>query len=381
MKIACISASHVPSSSANSIQVMKACQSLAQLGHTVHLLVPGRETVPFERLAGFYGLSQGAECKPFEVEWLPADPHLRRYDFSLAAVRKARRLSAQVVYAWPPQAAVFALLQGFPVLLELHGPPEGVLGPLVFRLFLMLKGRKRVLPITRALADIVEKAFRYSFSSGELVISPNGVDLDRYKDLPDPVEARRRLGLPEGITAGYTGHFYEGRGMGLLVELARRFPTVNFLWAGGRPQDADVWKNYLAAQQVQNINLLGFIENNRLPLYQAAADILLMPYERQIAGSSGGNSADYCSPMKMFEYMACRRAILSSDLPVIHEVLDENNAVLCPVEAVESWVQSFQYLVDHSEKREALGQRACQDVQAYAWLERARKALAGFDGD
>ena len=61
----------------------------------------------------------------------------------------------------------------------------------------------------------------------------------------------------------------------------------------------------------------------KLRLYQAACDILLMPYEKAIAGSSGGNSVDICSPMKMFEYMAAGRAIISSDLPVIHEMLDE----------------------------------------------------------
>ena len=33
--------------------------------------------------------------------------------------------------------------------------------------------------------------------------------------------------------------------------------------------------------------------------------------------------------MKMFEYMAAGRAIVSSDLPVIREVLNERNAVFC----------------------------------------------------
>ena len=40
MKIACIAASQVPSSTANSLQVMKVCQALAQLGHRVQLLLP-----------------------------------------------------------------------------------------------------------------------------------------------------------------------------------------------------------------------------------------------------------------------------------------------------------------------------------------------------
>ena len=90
MKVACISASEIPSRTANSIQVMKACQAIAELGHFVHLLVPGQETQPWERLADHYGLRV-----PFRVSWLPSRPRLRRYDFALAAVREARRLGGR----------------------------------------------------------------------------------------------------------------------------------------------------------------------------------------------------------------------------------------------------------------------------------------------
>ena len=87
------------------------------------------------------------------------------------------------------------------------------------------------------------------------------------------------------------------------------------------------YREKAAQAGLENVTFTGFIPNARLPLYQAAADILLMPYGRAIAGSSGGNSAEICSPMKLFDYMGAGRAILSSDLPVIHEVLDENSAV------------------------------------------------------
>ena len=143
---------------------------------------------------------------------------------------------------------------------------------------------------------------------------------------------RRQLGLPEKPTAGYTGHLYAGRGMTLLDQLAHRLPQVNFLWAGGRAGRGAGLAERLKAESLSNVRLTGFVENRQLPLYQAAAEVLLMPYERTISGSSGGNSAAYASPMKMFEYMACRRAILSSDLPVMREVLNETNAVLCPPE-------------------------------------------------
>jgi glycosyltransferase involved in cell wall biosynthesis len=267
-----------------------------------------------------------------------------------------------------------------PVLLELHGEPEGRLGPAVLGQFLKLPGRKRLLPITHALLERVEARYGFRLDPEQVVVVSNGVDLERYMALPDPEEARQRLGLPQGFTAGYTGHMYPGRGMGLLFELARLFPQVNFLWVGGRPSDIQAWQPRLAEQEITNVTLTGFIENSRLPLYQAAAEVLLMPYETYIEGSSGGNSVDICSPMKMFEYMAAGRAILSSNLPVIGEVLDEEQARLLPPEEVGVWAAALQEMIDKPQERLRMGERARRQVEWYTWQERARRALAGFPG-
>lgn len=376
MKIACISASQIPSGTANSIQAMKACQALAQLGHTVQLLAPGEpQQADWERLAQHYGLQT-----PFAVSWLRAQPRWKRYDFAWAAVRQAGQWGADVLYAWPLQAAAAGLLANRrrPVLLEMHGPAEGRIGPLLLRLFMRLPGRPRLLPITRALAEILAQQAGRNFAAGECVLAPNGVDLERFQGLPAPEDARRQLGLSEGLTAGYTGHLYAGRGMGLLEQLAMQFPQVNFLWVGGRPEDVTAWRSRLQGQGVGNVTLVGFVENQRLPLYQAAAEVLLMPYERTIAGSSGGNSAAYASPMKMFEYMACRRPILSSDLPVVREVIGERNAVLCPPDDLPAWSSALAGLLADAGLRQRLAQQAWQDVQAYTWEQRARQALEGL---
>jgi glycosyltransferase involved in cell wall biosynthesis len=106
--------------------------------------------------------------------------------------------------------------------------------------------------------------------------------------------------------------------------------------------------------------------------------VLIMPYERAIAGSSGGNSADICSPMKMFDYLACGRVILSSDLAVIHEVLNPQNAVFCQPGDAASWVEALRDISTHPEKRAELSAHALEDSANYSWVNRARKALEGF---
>jgi glycosyltransferase involved in cell wall biosynthesis len=382
MKIAAIATSAVPSSTANSIQAMKACQALAQLGHSVTLLLPDlpetRPTDPAERnwdcLSARYGLEQR-----FTLEWLPTKMRWKRYDLAWKSLDRVRALRADLVYTWAPQAGLLALMQGFPTILEVHDRPTGKAGPLVFQFFLRLPGKKRILPITHALQRYLERDYHFVFPRGQAVVSPNGADLERYTGLPDPSEARRRLKLPEGPTAVYTGHFYSGRGMDLLLGLALHFPQVSFLWVGGTAVDVERWQQKLAQAGAQNVTLTGFVENRRLPLYQAAGEVLLMPYEQAIAGSSGGNSAEICSPMKMFEYMAAGRAIISSDLPVIREVLGEHNAIFCPPEDANAWQAALAGLLADPARGQMLGAQAQLDAARYTWRARAEKALKGFD--
>jgi glycosyltransferase involved in cell wall biosynthesis len=155
---------------------------------------------------------------------------------------------------------------------------------------------------------------------------------------------------------------------------------VGFVWAGGRPEDVTAWK--ARTQGLPNVTFAGFVPNAQLPLYQAAADVLLMPYSREIGISSGsGHSAQVSSPMKMFEYLATGRAILASDLPVFHEVLNETNAVFCPAEDVPAWQQALQTLLfDSPARKDALAQQAARDAHKYLWTERARRILDGFPG-
>lgn len=371
MKIAAISTAQVPSQTANSIQVMKVCNALTRLGHEVHLYLPGEGEVNREELAELYGITVA-----FEIKKLPASPRLKRNDFAWRAVRLASLQKADLVYSWAIQAAVFALAGGKTALFEAHDLPTGRFGPLWMRAFLRLPGKKRLVMITRALQSALERRLGRLLPSEDQVIAPNGVDLERYLGLPSPIKARRWLGLPEGLTVGCTGHLYAGRGGDLFLGLARRFPGLQFLWVGGRPEDVETYRKLAAG--MENVTFTGFIPNARLPLYQAAADILLMPYGRSIAGSSGGNSAEICSPMKLFDYLGAGRAILTSDLPVIREVLDEEHALFAPPEDLPAWVSALERLAGDEELRVLLALRTRRLAERYTWLERERKCLEGL---
>jgi len=375
MRIAVITNSRIPSLTANSIQAMKVCQALAQLRHDICLFAP-RETAPvrWEQLASHYGLHT-----KFDIEWLSSAPSMKRYDFTVHSILAARRFNADLVYTWLLNPAVAALWLGLPVVLEMHAEVTGRLGPWLMRRFWRSSSPKRMLATTCSLRDSIATVAGLTFPDNAVQIAPNGVDLTQYESLPDVVEARRRLSLQEKITAGFTGHIYPGRGAELLFELARRMADVNFLWVGGMPDEVNSWRARLTEAGASNVTMTGFVENSRLPLYQAAADVLLMPYGRSISASSGQDIAEVINPMKMFDYMAAGRAIISADLPVIREVLHPGNAVFCEPGNLEEWERALRALLSDESLRLALGRQAREDASRYTWISRAQRALEGFE--
>ena len=373
MKIAYIATSNIPSSTANSIQVMKVCQALKLNGDEPHLFIPGRGELNWDKLKRQYGLSQ-----QFEITRIPSIKFFRRFDFIFKALSAARRWQAQVVYTRMLWVARFAQLRRIPVILELHDVPAGRFGRNLFKAYLRSTSPTKTVLITHALGRVIECRFHLTIPESSQIVAPDGVDLERYQNLAAPVQARKALGLKESLTAVYTGGFYKGRGLELLLELAKAFPQVEFLWVGGRPEAVSEWQSTIQAQGIRNIRLTGFVPNEILPQYQAAADILLMPLARNVSGSSGGNTADVCSPMKMFEYMAAGRTTLTSELPVLREVLNEDNAMFYTPEDFADLKEKFALLVNDSNLRDRLAGQARKDVLQYSWQERMRKILTSF---
>ncbi len=369
MKIIAIAMSRIPSPNANGIQVMKVCHALAELGHDLTLLVPDMEPWGSTRaeISEHYGIE-----KNFKIRWISTKS---RRTFTWRALREARKYTPDLIYSWSPQSTAFSLLHRLPTIHEMHEPPLGRFGPQWYRAFLHLGGTKRLVTITRALRDLLDAEYGIP---ADVIIAPNGVDLDQYGTRVTPELARRELGIKEAPTVCCTGHLYAGRGVETFLRLAEKSPRANFLWVGGQPDDVHVWRGRASDRKLKNVKFTGFVHNAELPLYQSAADILIAPYESKIAGSSGGDSASVASPMKIFDYMAAKRPIITSDLPVIREVLDEKSAIFCSPDDVDTWHAAITKLLGDDVLREKLVKNAYKRIKEFTWEERQRKILKGF---
>jgi glycosyltransferase involved in cell wall biosynthesis len=321
MKIAIAAPTYLPARRANTIQVMKMAQAMSELGHEVKVAVPSpspqKIACRWDDLARHYGLFWR-----FEVNWLKTGAHWRGYDFSLKVIKWLKGWKAQLLYTRHPQTAALGSWLGIDTIFEVHDMPHGCMPALLFNIFLHGKGACRLVIITQALAEDLGRKFpslasqlpllpsfvvlggEYVQQSTFVIIAADGVDLARYQDLPSPSSARYSLSSvypqlnEERFTVGYTGHLYAGRGTDLLLAIAKAMPEVQFYSGRGEKASVAALQDRIQQEGIANILLTGFIPNADLPLFQAACDVLLMPYQGKVEASSGGDISRYLSPIE-----------------------------------------------------------------------------------
>lgn len=390
MKVAVIAPTVIPSRKANTMQVMKMSQAFASTGHQVQVIIPddARSQDKIERswqsLAAHYGLQV-----QFPLFWEPTRAGLRKYDYAWTSVRWAANWGSDIIYTRLPQAAALASIQDQAVIFEIHDMPQGRMAPFMLRLFLRGPGAQRLITISDALAADVNREYQNPKVKGFVKVLPDGVDLQRYQDLASPEESRNSLAaelsnlnrnpqaqfFPERFTAGYTGHLYPGRGLSLILELAALIPEINFLIAGGEEQDIRCLVGRALERGLENLTITGFVPNADLPRFQAACDVLLMPYQPRVSASSGGDIGRYLSPMKLFEYMACGRAICASSLPVLQEILCPEFAFILPPDDIKAWETAVRDLKNDPALRKKMADQGKTAARKYSWESRAAQML------
>jgi glycosyltransferase involved in cell wall biosynthesis len=113
----------------------------------------------------------------------------------------------------------------------------------------------------------------------------------------------------------------------------------------------------------------GFVPNRDIPKWLYASDVLVMPYTR------GTQSAEFMSPMKMFEYMAAGRPIVAPRYESTCEVLEhERNALLIPECSTRQLLQAIDRALN-DRRAPDWAQQAKTDVCKYAWQDRAARIL------
>ena len=116
----------------------------------------------------------------------------------------------------------------------------------------------------------------------------------------------------------------------------------------------------------------GFVAHKNVGSYINALDICLLPNQKIVYayGSDKSNSNEnisrFTSPLKLFEYMSHKKAIIASELPVLKEVLNKKNSILVESDNIDLWISSIKKL-KNLKNREVIGNQALNDFYKYTW--------------
>ena len=367
MKILYLSGFILPSRAAHGVHVMRMCQALAKNGHQVTLFAWGRQQDRTQDMYGYYGVNS-----TFSVKLLPVAGVRGGTLFSLPRLYKELRTYDPrdvLVYARSIYGASLAAQMGFRIVYEAHCPPPHALIHWLEKRLLGGESLQKLIVISESLKRIYLSLFgqirriEVCHDAADIPPAHGGVDY------PWPGRANR-------LQIGYTGHLFRGRGIEIILQCAGQLPQYDFHIAGGRERDIQHWRRLGGA----NVHFHGFIQPSLVPVVLRKCDVLLMPAQRglRVVGRNIDISG-WMSPMKLFEYMASRRAIIASDLPVLREVLNEGNSVLVPPDDPDGWVSALQRC-ENREYRDRLAAAAYEEFLAnYTWEKRAARALTGID--
>lgn len=348
---------HLVNDAAQLVHTLAMCDMMTVLGIDAELLLAypdgGFATSPRELREQF-----GLENEP-RVSWTPLHPngwiaHARLF---LESYRAGGR--HEVIYTRKALFALGALLGGARhVILEYHQLDSRRHRRLAFALARHSR-RLRIVCISRRLAKLI--AQDYGLDESSIIVEHTGTSLPiRYDH-----DARHHVG--RRLVATYVGTFAPGRGLETIFAMADRCPEVDFVVVGGESPVECV---------PANVDVRGRVAHGQVQAILAQADILLMPYTRNVTlpGGKDGGTGEYCSPLKMFEYLSAGRPIIASPLPSIIEILvDGSNALLADELSVDEWVDALRSLASDPELRTRLARGAAETAERHTLERRIRR--------
>ena len=273
-------------------------------------------------------------------------------------------------------APLIALMSGLSACVELHTPPASKRERWSLRL-VQSHPRGQLVMLTENLR--MYYASKLGFSQKHLIVAPDGVDSKRFYPTLPAHKARKSLGMSDGPWVIYIGGLYEGRGLNTLFRAATRLPHNTMVVGGRNEAEIRKWKKTANQINAKNVYFAGYQPPSKVPMYLAAADALVMPYDKTIMTPSGEDTAAWASPLKMFEYMAAARPIVATDLSIVKGVLKHNhNALLITPGDATALRNALQRLNTNPQLRERLANNARSDASHHTWDARAQHIIANL---
>ena len=220
---------------------------------------------------------------------------------------------------------------------------------------------KGMIALTQLLADDIHS--HYDIKT-PIHVAPDGFDAELSARSAKPIANS----LPVLL---YLGSLHPWKGVDMLVRVMQYVKTAQLRIVGGVPARIAQLSSLAKSLRVDHrIAFLGPVDPIKRFDIIAAADICLLPSSDTSIGSR------FTSPLKLFEYLAMGKPIVTSNLPAIREILTNGeNALLVEFGDEEKFGSAINLLLSNPELRLRVGTNAKALSRRYTWKVRAQGIL------
>jgi glycosyltransferase involved in cell wall biosynthesis len=265
--------------------------------------------------------------------------------------------------------AIASILTGRPLVLEVIGNRVTAL---------QVSRSNRIIAYTSGMFQDRDAAAKVALITG-------AVDTEMFKpDLSSRKEVRDRYSLGSSPVVGYVGTFQEWHGMSELVgaaqELLQGRDDIRFLMVG--PYYTRTQQRVAAAGISRSFIFTGPVQYEQVPNYMNASDVLVAPYNPEsIVSTEQVRRHGLGSPLKVFEYMAVGKPVVTTDVkPISDPIQDGVNGYLIPPGNSKALSTAILGILADRQQAESIGAAGRQSVIAnYSWTIVAKQLCGIFE--
>ncbi len=323
----------LPSERAHGHQIAQVCDALVALGHEVTVFATIRKETVQEPFASYYGVSDTIQLKHIGHSYhIPNWPPLRplRLYLQNRGLKRDYQTELQpgrfdLLYTRAPVLLPTLIATGIPVILELHSLPRRSI-----RLF--VRDCERCALVACLTSPMRDALVEWGVPREKIIVEGDAVDLARFERLPSKEASRDAARLKtDRIVVGYVGRLktlFMEKGVKHLLEALKELQSEKRFFGfivGGPEGDRKAYEAMARSIGLtdDDVRFVGEVPAHDVPAMLAACDVLAMPFPDL------PHYRHHMSPLKMFEYMAADRPIVTTDLPTIRDVLSEETAFFC----------------------------------------------------
>tara|TARA_E500000178_G_C16986911_1_gene738748 strand:+ start:9 stop:1103 length:1095 start_codon:yes stop_codon:yes gene_type:complete len=351
MKIAYIAETSLSNKSAYTLHVLKMCDAFSKQGEVQLILPHIKSNFKLNKIKKDFLLTPKKKFTVKGILKYKVKNFLNRIYFGYKSAKYIKKTNSNIVLTRSIIASFFLCIFKVKHFLEIHNELNGLTKFLMINLnFINSYYITNIILISKTLSKIFPK-----IKKNKTLILHDAVNIKNFKYRKDNNKIRNLT---------YIGSFYKGKGIELILELAKYFKNLNFNIYGEPLKKIDNISG--------NVKIHGYINYKKVPNALAKSDILLLPSaDLQFGRAKNINITNYNSPLKMFDYLASGKIILASKRDGICEVLKHNyNSIIVNKYDLDNWIIEINKIMNKKYNLIKLKKNSIKTAKRHTWDKR-----------